>query len=603
MVRRKSTMFRHPITCREKLVPNMKFAIKSFVVVAIITLSSVMAVSSADEKRTTNLEQIIVDEGFGDDICTLYVRAHLGKDGRDWFSVTCSRSADENIPVSASQDWIKKNMRSGLLVPGRSKMMMGGTYLNSAGEIATIGDFEVFYDPDSDTDRRVLLTNSGNRKVLVVRIQATDAATSDSEYQLADSVFGVSLGVSSFTDPVNLATQYRACSKNRLVFSPARASGINYGVTTVSLGISTSAGKNAIETAVGVALQNKFPGINFQITGPGPAASGAYLADHVMYCYPPGVVSSGYGQIYSWQSGYDDGECDWVMMQMHEIGHNLGLSHDACFDPQSGVQDYGDESGVMGISYLEDDSQSCPNGVKLWDLGWYSSGHYTWSEGDNSAISLQGIVGTSGSSYYIVKIPASQTVDGSSDIKMDYYCWFNLQQGYNSGTHDGANQVLVARKQDTSSFSKWSAYAKSTSYLVAKLSAGDSYTIDADGGGCPTITVSSINAGSTSGTAIITITGCGGSSSSVEQQSESSSVCYICTGQSYPKNPSAQIQSNFFSGKPTCGNLYDMGMNGQISDSVCSQIQASYQEICGCVSISSYRSYYANRGGSRSLRG
>ena len=44
-----------------------------------------------------------------------------------------------------------------------------------------------------------------------------------------------------------------------------------------------------------------------------------------------------------WDSYYNDHWCQSVSAQMHEVGHNLGLSH-------SGVNDedlYGDETGMM----------------------------------------------------------------------------------------------------------------------------------------------------------------------------------------------------------------------------------------------------------------
>lgn len=40
----------------------------------------------------------------------------------------------------------------------------------------------------------------------------------------------------------------------------------------------------------------------------------------------------------------------------HEVGHNLGMRHSS--DITDSIVEYGDRSGVMGISYLIDDGPS-----------------------------------------------------------------------------------------------------------------------------------------------------------------------------------------------------------------------------------------------------
>ena len=52
---------------------------------------------------------------------------------------------------------------------------------------------------------------------------------------------------------------------------------------------------------------------------------------------------------------------------MHEIGHNLGLSHSG---DDSGVKqwEYKDQSGIMGHSYKEENSpRMCFNGAKRYE--------------------------------------------------------------------------------------------------------------------------------------------------------------------------------------------------------------------------------------------
>lgn len=51
---------------------------------------------------------------------------------------------------------------------------------------------------------------------------------------------------------------------------------------------------------------------------------------------------------------------------MHEIGHNLRLSH-AGDDSNTAQAEYQDQSGIMGFSYIGDNTpRMCFNGVKRY---------------------------------------------------------------------------------------------------------------------------------------------------------------------------------------------------------------------------------------------
>ena len=70
--------------------------------------------------------------------------------------------------------------------------------------------------PPSRSSRRLQnLYKIGTRNVLVLRIVGPDGATSKTEQELSDSVFG------TFGDPVNLHTQYAKCSHDQLIFDMA----------------------------------------------------------------------------------------------------------------------------------------------------------------------------------------------------------------------------------------------------------------------------------------------------------------------------------------------------------------------------------------------
>lgn len=87
-----------------------------------------------------------------------------------------------------------------------------------------------------NNDQRRLKT--GERSVLVVRIQAADATTGFSESDLSNSVFGTG------NDEVNLRDQYLKCSHDQLTFNPATGSGVNNGVVTVDIRPETITGRD-----------------------------------------------------------------------------------------------------------------------------------------------------------------------------------------------------------------------------------------------------------------------------------------------------------------------------------------------------------------------
>merc|ERR1712039_442986 len=156
---------------------------------------------------------------------------------------------------------------------------------------------------------------------------------------------------------------------------------------------------------------------------------------------------------------------------MHEVGHNLGLAH------SGETATYDDQSCMMGYSYSQDDTpEMCFNAPKNWQLGWYPDGALQIASGDSFTGRLIGLADYS-------------TLDASSgDVVMekikgydvDYYISFNRKTGINKGTYEGGNQVLVHSRAGD---------GYTVSYLLAKLSAQKSYTIEGE----TTITVNSIS--------------------------------------------------------------------------------------------------------------
>lgn len=281
-----------------------------------------------------------------------------------------------------------------------------------------------------------------NRRLLVVRVVAPDASTTASVDELSDSVFGLR------GDKYNLRNQYRACSFNQLVFDPVvnASYGVFGGVKEVRISQKI---KNATSSVVEKAVTKA-------IGGGKPS-----FADNVMYCLPPGTLGSwlAYGYTNSWLSVYNDKWCEYLSAQMHEMGHNLNLGH----ANQNGIR-YGDKSGYMGYSFGQDDTPlMCFDAYHSWQLGWYSKKSILLKEGQAFRGYLSGIVD------YVSGNSTAVLIRLETNTSMSYYISYNKKTGFNSGTKDGINQVLIVTAEGNGK-------TYSNSNLVSKLGSGGSFT-------------------------------------------------------------------------------------------------------------------------------
>ena len=152
---------------------------------------------------------------------------------------------------------------------------------------------------------------------------------------------------------------------------------------------------------------------------------------------------------------------------MHELGHNLELSHSS-----EGSALYGDFSGIMGPSYIKSGGPfKCFNGVKTYQLGWFRNFHVeldgsnpiTW-EGD--LVGFAEVSKASSNDKMIVRIqdPGSGT---------DYYVHFNRATLSNAETTEGKDQIMVASRMPGTT----TKLVTDFSYLLSKLSSGDTYSV------------------------------------------------------------------------------------------------------------------------------
>ena len=159
---------------------------------------------------------------------------------------------------------------------------------------------------------------------------------------------------------------------------------------------------------------------------------------------------------------YNDGKCKEPAIQMHEVGHNVGLLH------SSSKINYGDLSCFMGASpALIDGPRMCFNSHKSWQLGWYSESTLVVDATHIkvNAFSLVGIADYSRKHWWqlaIVKI--INVING-----YDYFLSFNRQSGINSETQNGGDQVLVIKYMAGSFYTD--------SILAARLNSGQMYSI------------------------------------------------------------------------------------------------------------------------------
>jgi len=177
----------------------------------------------------------------------------------------------------------------------------------------------------------------GKKTLIALRIVTLDAETTESLNELRDYIFGTQ--GKNFT----VTSQILACSYNALniiPFSGLTKSGqnISNGVAEVQLFINaTGRDAGAVADATIFAANELYGDLVSQF-------------DLVMVCLPPGTVVgsstgwTGYAYMNHYLSVYNDGKCREPPIQIHEIGHNIGLSH------SDSTINYGDLSCQMGAS-------------------------------------------------------------------------------------------------------------------------------------------------------------------------------------------------------------------------------------------------------------
>ena len=191
---------------------------------------------------------------------------------------------------------------------------------------------------ENQPNGRRLATTTGNKSTIALWVQGSDASTTtpmDNGLSgcMTDEIFG------TYGDPINLRSQYKACSFNQLDFQPFNGS--------------SSSGQAVFNGVYSVNISNTVSGtadgtIRDAVVTAGNSALGNMQSqfDHVMLCLPPGTSGGwiAYAYIDWYLSVYNDKWCNYPSGQLHELGHNLNLAHAG-----EGSAAYGDQSGMVSV--------------------------------------------------------------------------------------------------------------------------------------------------------------------------------------------------------------------------------------------------------------
>jgi hypothetical protein len=281
--------------------------------------------------------------------------------------------------------------------------------------------------------RRSLYNLQGVSKVLAVRIVALDSQTTHSENDCRAHTFG-GLDDEGILDDMNMKSQIDACSYGKLKFvepeyNPAYPYVVG-GVVTIHLN----------ETVTGVS--------HGTVLGWARATTPLYAGplenfDHVMYFMPPGTNFGGaaaFGYVPGRETWYVDSYALGTGIQLHELGHNMGLGHSG--EDGGG---YGDASCYMG--YGGGDVRMCYNAAKSWYLGWFSEFHDEFNplETNSKLFKLVGLsdyneaLSSADPSAYTIVLRI-ETFEAES-----LYLTYNRQKGVNINVKEFQDEVTVVK--------------------------------------------------------------------------------------------------------------------------------------------------------------
>ena len=209
------------------------------------------------------------------------------EDGSELEEVDCfdpTSGTYSHIGNKIIEDSILKQLHDGKLTSGTSTLMQEGAFFDDEDGALIVDEGEdLEFGGKHDQSRRKLAV-TGTKTMLALRVEAADSSTSSSESQISDAWYGTT------GDPLNLKSQYEACSYGKVTMNPANTNSVSNGVYTVQI----SETVNGVDNGV----------IRNAAVNEGNAQLGSMSSqfDFVMVCIPPGTnggwIAYAYGNWY-----------------------------------------------------------------------------------------------------------------------------------------------------------------------------------------------------------------------------------------------------------------------------------------------------------------
>jgi len=417
--------------------------------------------------------------------CTLYLKVVEFDDGDELQEWSCEFERDyakqyfRGVDIMDIEGMKKEDIDDSGAISGESILRTRNAYVDqsmvSGIGIGTNGETSfklVITDPSNsviekidDDDRRHLLEkNTGTFITLVVRVTSPNGSVGDaSTAQLRNDVF----------EGENcLKSQMEACSHNQLQIQPASFG--NGGVVDVAVNVNPL--KDGTERSNRDEVSASARTITDELYGGQDGLGAEY--DLVIFCLPTVGTWTAYAYQGRYDSYYNNNSCSSVGVLMHEVGHNIKLSHSG----KGGDDVYGDVSGYMGAS---SSAQLCYNAVKNYRIGWY----------DLQIDSIDPIDYVGNPKSFVLNGISDYKKDGSSNGELislrleqfgyrdgvDYYLGYNRKAGPNVDCFQGCDQVIL--------YSKDKSEEQYPSIRVAMLEVGQSYPIENYKGIGSTVTI------------------------------------------------------------------------------------------------------------------
>jgi hypothetical protein len=332
-----------------------------------------------------------------------------------------------------------------LIVPDSASMVKDNGPMLSLNENTYVQNSAI----ESTINDRRLQSTMGSNTIIIVRVSDkydTNITPNRSAQQLYDDFF------STDSNTVSLRSVVSGCSKQKLTFEPGGGEEfIHSGIIDLKVeNLLGDNGDNNYKKYVESLVTLELVGRGFQ--------SERY--DHIVYIMPPGVNfdgSAAYAQVGGRLSVFDNEIGSYPHIQVHEIGHNLGLQHSGDINALEQKQ-YADPSCSMGNRgvWTFNAPRMCFNAAKSYFLGWYDDRTIVV---DPSVASWKGkLVGVS--DYVDNKIPSGAN-EYSVVLRIEcvnhpnFYMMFNRKRGVNDQVSGGGNKVIITQEDSSNTNLSW----------------------------------------------------------------------------------------------------------------------------------------------------